>query len=99
VGGDGAVPVGVPQPLVGGPLGEEDVPVAVEDQRGERPVSDPLAGVGVEAVHEPLRRVVGIDGDHVLPGVFVFGQPLRLCAPAVGFDVVRTHTPPDGRLG
>jgi len=50
MGGDGAVPVGSPEAFVRRSLGEQDVPLPVEDERGERPVSNPVAGVGVESV-------------------------------------------------
>ena len=71
VGGDGAVPVRVPEALVGAALGEEDVAVLVEQQAGERAVADPLAGVRVESVDGPLRLVLVVDGDDVLARVGV----------------------------
>ena len=71
VGGDGAVPVAVPQPLRGSALGQQDPSVRVEDEAGERPMADPVAGVRVKPVHGPLLGVVGIDSDHVLQRVLV----------------------------
>jgi hypothetical protein len=69
--GDCAVPVAVPQPLGRGALGEQNSTLGVEDETGERPVADPVAGVGLEPVDRSLFDVVGIDGDDVLCGVFV----------------------------
>ena len=83
MGGDGAVPAGVPEALGRRALSEQDPPLAVEDERGERPVADALARVGVEAIDGALFPVVGVDGDEFLFGVGV--------APIPGVALVLAH--------
>jgi hypothetical protein len=83
MGGDGAVPAGAPEALLRGALAEQDSARLVEHEGGERAVALAVAGVGVEAVCQPLLAVVFVDGDDLLAGVGV-ALGLRRAAGRVG---------------